>query len=247
MGRLRAPCVVIGKPCDIVALRKAQATNTKLDQNVALAVSIFCAGTPATAGTNKLLDVLGVEPQNVKEIRYRGCGWPGMTTVKVRGNEQTYQMTYDESWGGILSKNVQARCRLCPDGTGEFADISCGDPWYRDIEPDEQGWSLVVVRTKRGEEILNKAINAGYVKLEPVGFYILQCSQKALLKRRQHLWGRLISMQIMRIPVPHFEGFSLFSNWRELPVREKARSIGGTLKRIYQRNWVKPLDVHKEG
>ena len=52
-------------------------------------------------------------PEEAEELRYRGRGWPGMTTVKVKGsNGETRQMSYEESWGDILSKNVQLRCRL---------------------------------------------------------------------------------------------------------------------------------------
>ncbi len=236
-------CVFIGKPCDVVALRKSQAVNPELDAKVGLAISIFCAGTPATNATYNLIDALGVKPDEVEGLRYRGHGWPGMTTVKVKGNKQTYQMTYNESWGGILSKNIQIRCRLCPDGTGEFADISCGDPWYREIEPDEPGRSLVLVRTDHGHRILYKAMEAGYIELERAQPEVLAASQKSLLEKRQNLFGRLLAMRLMGIPVPHFEGFSLLSNWRNLSVSEKARSIAGTFRRIFQRNWRKPLKV----
>ncbi len=239
-----APCIFIGKPCDVAALRKSQAIKPALDNKVGLTISIFCAGTPATRGTMKLLETLSIEPDEVQEIRYRGCGWPGMTTVKFqRGDSQIREISYEEAWGNILSNYTQFRCRLCPDSTGEFADISCGDPWYREIKPDEPGWSLVLVRTERGHRILQKAMEAGYIKLEKARPAVLAASQKALLNKRRNLWGRMLAMRLMRIPVPHFEGFSLFSNWRELSVSGKARSIAGTFKRIIQRNWTKPLKI----
>jgi coenzyme F420 hydrogenase subunit beta len=36
-------------------------------------------------------------------------------------------MSYADSWGGILSRHVQFRCKICPDGTGGFADVVCAD------------------------------------------------------------------------------------------------------------------------
>ena len=234
-------CVFIGKPCDIVALRKLQAVNAQLDKKVHLAISIFCAGTPPTKGTYHLLEVLGVTPEETEQLRYRGCGWPGMTTVRIKGsNNKTRQMTYEESWGNILSNYIQLRCRLCPDSTGEFADISCGDPWYREIEPDEPGRSLVLVRTERGRRILRKAMRAGYIELEREQPEALAASQKALLNRRQNLFGRLLAMRVMCVPVPHYTGFSLFENWLALPAIKKISSFGGTLKRIVLRGWMRP-------
>ena len=93
-------CVFVGRPCDIVGLRKAQLVNPKLAFKVSLSISIFCAGTPSSKGTKTLLDELNVKPQDVKEIRYRGCGWPGKATVKLKGqNGRQFQMSYEKSWG----------------------------------------------------------------------------------------------------------------------------------------------------
>jgi coenzyme F420 hydrogenase subunit beta len=238
----RYPSVFVGKPCDVVALRKSQAVNSELDEKIRLAISIFCAGTPATEGTYNLISELGVKSEQVDEIRYRGCGWPGATTVKIKGSkDQMRQMAYDESWGRILSNYSQFRCRLCPDATGEFADISCGDPWYREVQPGEEGWSLVVVRTERGRRILQEARNAGYLRLQNADPSILPRSQEALLLRRRHLWGRLLTMRMMRVPVPYYTGFSLLRNWFRLSAIEKVRSLAGTMKRIISRGWMKPL------
>lgn len=235
-------CVFVGKPCDVVALRKSQALEPRLDSKVGLAISIFCAGTPSSHGTKVLLDELGVEPGDVAELRYRGCGWPGMATVELKGTDgERREMSYEQSWGGILSRHVTLRCRLCPDSTGEFADISCGDPWYRKIEPNEPGQSLVLVRTEKGREILKEAMRAGYVKLRRGDSYTVSASQPSLLKKRRQLWGRFLAMRMMRIPTPHFEGFSLFANWWCLSVPDKIRSVLGTLRRIILRKWTKPV------
>lgn len=234
--------VFVGKPCDVVALRKSQAVNPAIDAKVGLAISIFCAGTPATEGTYHILRILGVKPRQARDIRYRGCGWPGATVVRTGdGGASAPQMAYDESWGNILSHYGQFRCRLCPDSTGEFADISCGDPWYREVQPGEPGRSLVLARTARGRHVLHRAMEAGYLQLERVEPNTVSLSQKALLSRRRQLWGRLLVMRLMGVPVPRFRGFSLFSSWLRLSAARKVRSLAGTAKRIVLRRWTKPL------
>ncbi len=233
-------CVFIGKPCDVAALQKYQAINPKMKTKIGLTISIFCAGTPTTEGTHKILQQFGLKPDEVAEFRYRGCGWPGKMTAVVRdGSSGQYEMAYEESWGDILSKHGQLRCRLCPDSTGEFADISCGDPWYRQIEPDDPGRSLVLVRTERGRQFLKEAIQAGYAAFERAEPDILPRSQISILSRRRHLWGRLLSMRVMLVPTPCFRGFSLVANWHNLPVLKRLRGIGGTLWRIISRKWTK--------
>lgn len=242
------PVVFIGKPCDVVALRKAQVVDPELKKNVSLVISIFCAGTPTTEGTLNILKQLKVKSEDVESFRYRGFGWPGMTCVEIKGDgNRVYTMSYEQSWGDILSKTGQFRCRLCPDATGEFADIACGDPWYRKIETGEQGWSLVLARTQRGRDVVAAAKKYGFIELKHTGFDILPLSQKALLKRRRHLWGRLLMMRMMQVPAPRYKGFSLFKNWLHLPFTEKLRSFAGTFKRIVFRGLTRPMKPVTDG
>ncbi len=233
--------VFVGKPCDVAALRKCQAIDHGRSNQIALAISIFCAGTPSTEGTEKVLEKMGIEPGRVEQFRYRGCGWPGRTVAATETDDGLdCSMSYEESWGTILSKHTQFRCRLCPDPTGELADISVGDPWYRHIEPGDPGRSLVLVRTPMGRDILQGAMDTGYVHLEPAEPSTLPRSQRAVLRKRQHLWGRLLALRMFRAPVPYYRGFSLFSNWRSLSISDKARSVLGTIRRAHQRKWGRP-------
>ena len=158
-----APAAFVGKPCDVAGLRKTQAIRPELDKNIGVAIGIFCAGTPSTQGTLDLLAKHGIRPEEVAEVRYRGRGWPGHFAVRRDGSETWNNLaTYAEAWD-FLQRYRPYRCHLCPDSTAEFADISCGDPWYRPIEEGEMGSSLVLARTERGREIVEGAIRAGYV------------------------------------------------------------------------------------
>jgi coenzyme F420 hydrogenase subunit beta len=236
-----AQFVFAGKPCDVAAVRKWQALGGGASGKVGVTFSIFCAGTPSTQGTLRVLEQLGVAPATVAELRYRGCGWPGRMVAKTRGDGDVHpSMSYSQAWGDILSKHTQFRCRLCPDSTGESADLSCGDPWYRQIEPDDPGRSLVLVRTEVGRRILHEAMAAGYVQLERVEASVLPRSQQSLLRRRQELWGRLAALRLLRVPVPRYSGLSLLANWRDLPVSGKMRSVVGTIRRALLRGWNRP-------
>ena len=234
--------VFIGKPCDVAGLRMAQKLRPELAKKTALTIGFFCAGTPSTRGTLDLLKANKVDPSSIEAMRYRGEGWPGMATVHFKQNDRDdLKMTYKESWG-FVQKYRPFRCYLCPDLTAEFADISVGDPWYREVDENEPGRSLILIRTERGREIFHQAMEKGYVKAELADPEIIYQSQKNLLGKRQAIWGRLLAMKLLRIPYPKLEGFHLFENWLDLPFKEKVKSILGTAKRIVQRNYFKPLD-----
>ena len=221
----------VGKPCDVVAVRKCQSAGIETARAIGLTMSIFCAGTPSTRGTKMLLDSLSVAPEAVAQLRYRGCGWPGQAQVCLIGqSDDGPSMSYEDSWGTILSKHTQFRCRLCPDATGELADVSCGDPWYRDIKPGDPGRSLVLVRTEAGRQVLRGAMDAGYVQLEKADPQTLPASQPSLLNRRRQLWGRLLAMRLCHMPTPTYRGFSLWANWRSFPLSRGLRSSAGMLE-----------------
>jgi coenzyme F420 hydrogenase subunit beta len=233
------PCVFIGKPCDAAATMMMRKTHPQLDRNLALVLTFFCAGTPSTGGTLELMKSMQVEPSQVTTVKYRGEGWPG--TFRILGNGiSNKSLTYDESWG-LLTKHRPLRCNLCPDGLGRVSDIACGDAWEQHRRnPLDPGRSIILVRTKRGQEILHRAAAAGYVHIEPVTPQAVFEAQPNLLSRRRELFGRLLAMRLTVTPVPQFTGFSLFHSWMRLPLGEKFRTVAGTLRRIILHGWWKP-------
>jgi coenzyme F420 hydrogenase subunit beta len=164
-----------------------------------------------------------------------------MFAAILKGQSQPAgQMSYQESWGFVQAYRPYST-HLCPDGTGEDADISCGDPWYREIPRDEPGLSLVLVRTEAGRRILRGAMEAGYVTLKPAESWKLMDSQKNLMAKRGAIGGRIAMMKVLGLPVPQLRGFSLFRNWWRLTFEEKLRSTFGTVRRVITRRYHRPL------
>ena len=243
-----SPCVFIGKPCDAAAVHKARQHREALNTRVGLTMACFCAGTPSTNGTMELLRQMGIDdPKKVVKLRYRGQGWPGKTVAVYRDKGEIVQTecTYEQSWGNILQKYRQWRCYICPDHTGEFADIATGDPWYKPVEEGVHGRSLILARTETGRLIIESAIAAGYLSAEKVDFSLLPASQPNLLKTRARLWGQLVPLWLFHAPTPSYRGFSLFTAWwRNLTYRDKIHSVLGTVKRIYMKKIKKRMDMY---
>jgi len=233
----------IGKPCDVAAVQRARKLRSNLDKNIGITISFFCAGVPSTEGSLKLLEREGIsDPELISGLRYRGKGWPGLWTAEYAGideDKSVRQLSYSDSWG-FLQKYRQWRCYVCPDHTGEFADISVGDPWYKKIKPDEAGNSLIVVRTELGEQLIKDAINAGYISIMNRDSSLLLKSQPNLLDARGALWGRLLGLRLAGAAVPKYHGFKMVSFWcSRLNWVEKLKSIVGTVKRVYRKRLLK--------
>ena len=142
-------------------------------------------------------------------------------------------MSYADSWGKILCHYRQWRCNLCVDHTGEFADISVGDSWYRDVGAGDPGRSLVLARTTHGQQILTEAVAEGYLILEKTASGVLPASQPYLLNVRRSVWGRLLALRIAGVATPKIYGVPMFRLWlTRLSLRQKLQSIIGTFKRV---------------
>lgn len=228
------PCVFIGKPCDTAAVAMLREKRPALDRNLGLVLTFFCAGTPSTKGTLNLIESLKVSPGKIASVRYRGDGWPGRFTVISSNGGGEKSFSYMESWSR-LSHDRAFRCQLCPDGLGRVADISCGDDWERFGDGQDIGRSVAVVRTRRGQEILHRAMAAKYVELEPMGATSVPAGQPSQINRNRELFGRLLAMRLLLVPTPRYRGFGLFGSWINLPFFRKARTILGTLRRLVLR------------
>lgn len=148
----------VGKPCDVSALRQYMKQHNIVSDQIKYLLSFFCAGVPSENAQKKLLDNLNVEESNCRNIQYRGNGWPGFTSAMDTAG-QVHTMTYEDSWGKILGRDVSNLCRFCIDGVGESADISCGDAWY--LKPDgtpdfteNEGRNIIIARTNKGDILL---------------------------------------------------------------------------------------------
>jgi len=235
-----APCVFIGQPSEVAALRKSQELRPALDRNVGVALSFFCAGSPATQGTIDLLKSRGIDPSRVASIRYRGRGWPGMFAVWLLGElEPVLEMSYADSWRFVQAYRPWG-VHLWPDGLGELADISCGDPWYREVKSSDPGSSLVVVRTELGRQLVIGAVKAGYLELARTDLRRVIDSQQGLMLKKGAVWGRIICMRALGLPIPSHNSYQWVRSWLKLPLHEKIRSTLGTIRRVITRKYYIP-------
>jgi coenzyme F420 hydrogenase subunit beta len=234
-----APNVVIGKPCDIRAVRRAAKVRpNELGRNIGLTISIFCAGTPSHKGTEALLQYLGSEKRGtLQKLKYRGEGWPGKMVANWKASSgafRSHSTSYSKGWGAILQKYRQWSCMTCEDHTGEVADISVGDPWQNPTSEDESGSSLIVARTERGRAVLRSAMAKGYIHAKRQPNSVLFEAQPNLFATKGAVWGRKLAMRVFGMKTAPLS-LASFRCWSALPLRQKAQSVAGTLKRIKRR------------
>ncbi|WP_394764239.1 Coenzyme F420 hydrogenase/dehydrogenase, beta subunit C-terminal domain [Phenylobacterium sp.] len=229
----------IGKPCDVSALRRLALIDPRVDAHIPLMMAFFCAGIPSRRAVERVLAALDVAPEDLATFRYRGNGWPGKATATTCDG-RVAQMTYEESWGRYLSKDVQFRCKICPDAVGGVADIACADAWYGGETGyptfDElDGRSLIVSRTARGEQVLDAAVAGKAVLIEPLAITEIDLMQPSQAQRKYAVRARMAALSVTMQPRPRIQGLSVEAASQRAGLKDQARNFLGTIRRILLR------------
>jgi coenzyme F420 hydrogenase subunit beta len=199
-------------------------------------LSFMCAGVPSIFGTHAVLKALGFEGVALESFRYRGDGWPGMAKA-ISKDGRSATMDYNSSWGNILNRHLQFRCKICPDGTGEFADLVCADAWYgKDGYPDfteREGRSLILVRTAKGKALLESALAASAISVDSLAVDEIAAMQPYQVARKQQVSARLMGTWLRKFTVPKYRRLGLVAAMRTGKLSIWLRTIAGTYKRAH--------------
>lgn len=225
----------VGKPCDVAALRAMMIRDKDLRSQIPVILSFFCAGVPSHTGAEAVLAALDTDLNTTASFRYRGNGWPGQATATAHDGTQK-SMSYHASWGGILSKHVQHRCKICADGTGMAADIVCADAWETDAQgypvfDDAPGTSLIVARTPLGAQLIKAARDMARLETDAFDVTGLAAIQPGQRDRRRALLARLIGRRLAGKPIPRYQGLHLRAVARQNPFLRNLRNMLGMLRR----------------
>jgi coenzyme F420 hydrogenase subunit beta len=206
-------------------------------EHVPIVISFFCGGIPSHAGVGRILKTLGVPADQVTEFRFRGRGWPGDCVATTPNGEG--RMSYADSWGGHLSREVQFRCKICPDAVGGVADIACADAWYGDEDgypsfAEEEGRSLIIARTAAGEALLESALARGALEAEPLPVGEIEKMQPSQARRKRLIFARVAALPLTLQPRPRMAGLKVGEAARLAPPMEALRNLAGTLRRTLQ-------------
>jgi coenzyme F420 hydrogenase subunit beta len=147
--------VLVGLPCQIQALRRMQTTPLKAPSNISeqvtLAISLVCMESYVyDEFLYSLFIQKGIDPATVSKFSIKR----GKFRIYVRGEEKV-SLPLKE-----IKPLMNAGCQICSDYSGEYADISVG------AIGSEIGWSTILTRTKKGEELLRGAVKEGYIELK---------------------------------------------------------------------------------
>lgn len=227
---------VIAKPCDIRVLREYIRANCAYQSKFPYLISFFCGGTPSMSANASLLSAMGCGLEEVTSLDYRGMGWPGRTRCTSRDGSLS-EMDYEQSWGTILGRDLQEVCRFCWEGTGEAADICCGDGWeIVDGLPsfgEAEGRNVVLARTVEGKTLLRAMSESRVISVEAIeDIGILPSIQPGQFMRKASMFSRVLAMRLLGRRTPGYDLRVLARYARLLGPARNLRMFAGTVRRV---------------
>lgn len=165
------PFGFIGTPCDISALRNLARTDERVDRYCVAMLTPVCGGFMETPALAKAVAGFGMDFERLTAVRYRDHGCPGPTRLE-QDDGTVREKTYLDFWGEDDSAwSLPWRCKICPDGIGEAADIAAADCWPGGAPTREQaedhradpGSNGVLIRSARGAALWRAAAAAGAI------------------------------------------------------------------------------------
>lgn len=231
------PFAFIGKPCDIGALRNHARHDPRVDRLVKYWLTPVCGGFMPTPSRIETLSGFGVEPEALTGLRYRGRGCPGPTRIETHDGHRN--LHYLDFWGEDSSQwSLPFRCKICPDGIGEAADLAAADSWPggspdRIASETDPGTNAVIVRTQAGSELLEAASKDGALVVEydqtPDDMSYYQLHQ---MRKKYAVWPRLQGLADEGRIEPRYEGLRLQELAAELTEETNDRQRQGTRRRV---------------
>jgi coenzyme F420 hydrogenase subunit beta len=221
----------IGKPCDVNALRNLARIDGRVNELVPYMMTFSCGGFPDELYYTRFLSRQGVRFEDLTEFRYRGYGFPGPIYARTRdGREvkETYLEFRTYPW------TSQFRCKICPDHSGEQADITVMDDWPggRPIRDERDGFVIIQARTKRGEKLLIDAHRAGYLRLEESSLGAIYSTQPHQIPRKRGAIARLAALVVTGARLPRFRRIRLLKAGLSANPWFHLRTFFGTVGRM---------------
>lgn len=166
------PVLFSGTPCQIEGLYKF--LRKKYDN--LYTVDIICHGVTSRKVWFDYLNYISKSKKyDISEINFRDkeTGWHRFSFSYKRNGKKKSCLFIDDPFCFFFDKHfiINPACFECKfAGKPHFADITLGDLWgiqnFKNIQDDNMGTSLVIVSSKKGEEILSYINNISLIAVD---------------------------------------------------------------------------------
>lgn len=208
---------VVGLPCHIHGIQKARLLDKRICDRVVLTIGLLCHAAIEHDAFEVIWQSLGDYRNDAKKFISRVGKHPGTPHVVLADGSlmpvyfskmRKFRPTSMDMINILYRLFTPARCLTCYDATAEFADIAVGDPWMKSPASDidfYEGYSYVLTRNKKAQELLEKAEKEKALKLIPLNQTAARTCNRIMGKEKRLRAFRLLTTRKRQgLPIPNY-------------------------------------------
>ena len=224
---------IVGLPCHIQAIHRAEEYDSFLKNRVAIKIGIFCGYNATRDFLRFFIEKENLHEKDIVRVKYREGNWYNSDYVIFETRDKIFKFSFRTSYLNAIWKGhlfLQKACAFCPDVVGESADISLGDAWLPEFSANEEGVSLCLTKSEKGEGIINKMLRYKeliLIKRSIEDLFTAQFSQFLFKKQKRFYRQEMAKF----LSIPFFQVDTSFQVTDFYP-RKSVSGIKGFLKTI---------------
>lgn len=167
IARFEGKLAYVGLPGQVQAIRKLQKIQHPAVKNISYIFGPFYGNTLHVSSIRSFLAAHKEKDLNsIKKIYFRYGEWPGRMRIEMKNGRIMELPKFHANY--LIPFHILKNSLLCTDLTNEFTDISGGDAWAPVYEERGKGFSMVIARSKQGQQLLENMLNQHLITLWPI-------------------------------------------------------------------------------
>jgi coenzyme F420 hydrogenase subunit beta len=102
----------------------------------------------------------------IRRLWFRDGEWPGNMRVEMQNGRSFELKKFHANY--LIPFHIVKNSLYCTDLANEFTDISGGDAWSPLYEERGKGFSIIICRSRKGQEILDRMRKEGRLSMEEI-------------------------------------------------------------------------------
>jgi len=158
---------VAALPCDAKLLQHLREKDPELDQKIQFVITLFCGHNSEPELTDRIVQRLNNENEELIDFRYRSGLWRGQITLTFADRSRVVPFTTFSDYQNLYFL-CQRKCLYCEDHFGYYGDLSAGDIWSVDMKSESIKPTSIITRNVQAENLLRSAADSGILQSKPV-------------------------------------------------------------------------------
>ena len=165
--KFKGALAYVGLPGQIQSIRKLQVANDPSVKNIKYILGPFYGNTLHFSSIISFLRTYKVKDYtSITKLYFRYGEWPGNMRVEFKHGKIIELPKFHANY--LIPFHILKNSLLCTDLSNEFTDISGGDAWAPVYEERGKGFSMVISRSEKGQEIIDDMVKDGTLTLDPI-------------------------------------------------------------------------------